>query len=419
MDAVVASLAALSGDEQLKEAAVLLRTHDVEELLNNINPAGSTIAYLYLLPHSQAEPDVVIHRCKRVIAEGDERQIKTVPGEFAAVCNLLLSKLLASQNSISGIRYFVRAIKIIRPSPEHLTPMHPQLLLLCLKNKCYHIAKEILKDVIYDVSPEQTRVTPLDLLLYSYYGGLALVGLKEYQRAIDFFQMGFTAPAVSLSAVMLECYNKYILVSLIHQGKVDPNPPYSTPIFLRHFEAGSHVYREFAEVFGTHDVNRVRQFIETHHEFFLTQKTLGLAKQALTALYKQKIQQHTQTFLTLTLRDMAESVHLSSADEAEHLVLGMVEDGLVQAKINQLDGMVSFQGEGSSTEFSPALVDHLNAQIRETMSLTMKLRSIDESIILSTTTHKKAAHGGGPTRITSKELEEYGGMDTWDPSDTA
>ena len=106
MDAVIASLAALSGDEQLKEAAVLLRTYDVEELLNNINPAGSTIAYLYLLyvtfsrmkrvifaffvliltitmyrPHSQAEPDVVIHRCKRVIAEGDERQIKTVPGE--------------------------------------------------------------------------------------------------------------------------------------------------------------------------------------------------------------------------------------------------------------------------------------------------------------------------------------------------
>jgi hypothetical protein len=60
MDAVVASLAALSGDEQLKEAASLLRTHDVEELLNNINPAGPTIAYLHFLYVPFVDPDMYL-----------------------------------------------------------------------------------------------------------------------------------------------------------------------------------------------------------------------------------------------------------------------------------------------------------------------------------------------------------------------
>lgn len=50
----------------------------------------------------------------------------------------------------------------------------------------------------------------------------------------------------------------------------------------------------------------------------------GLAKQVQQSLYKKIIQRLTQTFLTLSLNDMALRVQLPSVVEAEKLVLTMV-----------------------------------------------------------------------------------------------
>ena len=57
-------------------------------------------------------------------------------------------------------------------------------------------------------------------LLYYYYGGVIYAALKNYERSLYFFEVALTTPSSAISHIMLESYKKYILVSLILQGKV-------------------------------------------------------------------------------------------------------------------------------------------------------------------------------------------------------
>lgn len=58
-------------------------------------------------------------------------------------------------------------------------------------------------------------------LLYYYYGGMIYTAMKNYDRALYFFEVVVTVPAMVVSHIMLEAYKKYILVSLILHGKVN------------------------------------------------------------------------------------------------------------------------------------------------------------------------------------------------------
>jgi COP9 signalosome complex subunit 3 len=53
---------------------------------------------------------------------------------------------------------------------------------------------------------------------------------------------------------------------------------------------------------------------------------LGLVKQLIPSLYKRNIQRLTQTYLTLSLKDIAEAVELEGPKEAELHVLQMVRE---------------------------------------------------------------------------------------------
>jgi COP9 signalosome complex subunit 3 len=57
---------------------------------------------------------------------------------------------------------------------------------------------------------------------------------------------------------------------------------------------------------------------------FFQDNNLGLVKQVLSSMYKRNIQRLTQTYLTLSLEDIASSVQLNTPKEAEMHVLRMV-----------------------------------------------------------------------------------------------
>lgn len=57
-------------------------------------------------------------------------------------------------------------------------------------------------------------------LLYYYYGGMVYTALKKYERALYFFEVCITTPAMAMSHIMLEAYKKFLMVSLIVEGKV-------------------------------------------------------------------------------------------------------------------------------------------------------------------------------------------------------
>jgi COP9 signalosome complex subunit 3 len=115
-------------------------------------------------------------------------------------------------------------------------------------------------------------------------------------------------------------------------------------------------------------------------------------KQVLSSMYKRNIQRLTQTYLTLSLEDIASSVQLKTPKEAEMHVLRMVgvfcpiqsdhiictityfyflpiqiEDGEIHATINQKDGMVSFHEDPEQYK-SCEMVEHIDSSIQRYVS---------------------------------------------------
>lgn len=60
-----------------------------------------------------------------------------------------------------------------------------------------------------------------------------LLKFHLYHTFLTFSRQAITTPAMAVSHIMLEAYKKYILVSLILHGKVQPLPKYTSQIVGR------------------------------------------------------------------------------------------------------------------------------------------------------------------------------------------
>ena len=77
-------------------------------------------------------------------------------------------------------------------------------------------------------------------LLYYYYGGMIYTAVKNYDRAQYFFRVCITTPALAVSHIMLESFKKYILVSLILEGKVSGTVLFCFKKFIN-FQSGIYI----------------------------------------------------------------------------------------------------------------------------------------------------------------------------------
>ncbi|XP_022856053.1 COP9 signalosome complex subunit 3-like, partial [Olea europaea var. sylvestris] len=119
-------------------------------------------------------------------------------------------------------------------------------------------------------------------------------------------------------------------------------PKYTSSVAQRNLKNFSQPYLELVNSYCTGKISELEAFVQANNEKFESDKNLGLVKQVVSSMYKRNIQRLTQTYLTLSLEDIANTVQLNSAKEAEMHVLQMIQDGEIYATINQKDGMVRF-----------------------------------------------------------------------------
>lgn len=226
-----------------------------------------------------------------------------------------------------GIQVLIIAIEKIQLMETQLTPIHADLCQLCLCSKFFKPALKFLEIDITSIaaSEDQTDATTKYFLLYYYYGGMIYTALKDYDRALYYFEVAISTPASAMSHIMLEAYKKYILVSLILRGKQVTIPKYSSQVITRFIKPLSQHYHELCNVYiNNQSPEAVRAVITKHQETFVRDNNMGLVKQVLATLYKKKIQRLTKTFLTLSLSDVASRASLSGPAEAEKYILNMV-----------------------------------------------------------------------------------------------
>ena len=238
------------------------------------------------------------------------------------MCHILKGLLLDFQLPICGMEILCRAIRKIQICDSQLTPIHADLCQLCLISKCFKPALEFLDVDITSISSSSDEDTKY-FLLYFYYGGMIYTALKNYDRALYFFEVCVTTPAMAVSHIMLEAYKKYTIVSLILNGKVVFLPRFTNSA-ARLMKRLSQAYQELATAYATNNCDEVQTIIAKYEELFTRDHNLGLVKQVLGSLYKKNIQRLTNTFLTLSLTDVASRVKLAGPADAEKHILNMV-----------------------------------------------------------------------------------------------
>ena len=123
---------------------------------------------------------------------------------------------------------------------------------------------------------------------------------------------------------MVEAFKKYVLVSLLAQGKYTGLSKQTSGFVQRGVKKCCNPYIEFANAFATHEMEKVVKVATQYEATFRKENNFGLVKQCIQALARSNIQRLTQTYLTLSLADIAKAVNLQSPKEAEQYLFKMV-----------------------------------------------------------------------------------------------
>ncbi|XP_036875513.1 COP9 signalosome complex subunit 3 isoform X4 [Manis javanica] len=284
------------------------------------------LAVLFVKFSMPSVPDfeTLFSQIQLFISTCNGEHIRYATDTFAGLCHQLTNALVERKQPLRGIGILKQAIDKMQMNTNQLTSIHADLCQLCLLAKCFKPALPYLDVDMMDICKENGAYDAKHFLCYYYYGGMIYTGLKNFERALYFYEQAITTPAMAVSHIMLESYKKYILVSLILLGKVQQLPKYTSQI--------------------------VGRFIKT--------------------------------FLTLSLQDMASRVQLSGPQEAEKYVLHMIEDGEIFASINQKDGMVSFHDNPEKYN-NPAMLHNIDQEMLKCIELDERLKAMDQEITVN------------------------------------
>jgi len=422
MDKVIENIRENSQSERaLKDLKIFLSKDDfykssphVEEALATLDPSIHTLGYTYLLAARIGKGDVNRFQglAQNLLLNANASQARMAPAKFQSIAQRFLDHCVEAGQPLRAVKPLYHAVTRLRPNTNTLTPLHSHFLHACILSKSYHMGFNLIEQEIFEVtSGETSGVSIKDVLSYFYFAGLIYIGLKLYKKALASLRVVIVAPANTLSAIMIEAYKKYALVSLIIHGKVAASPRYASVAMTRGAKSIT-AYQDFITTFGKHNSEELHKVATTHTETFIKDKNFGLVKQAIQAQYKQSIQRSTQTYLTLSLEELTQSVNLSSAKDTEKHILKMIENKEIYATINVKDGMISF-GDASEEYDTNDAASSLDGRIQRVISYARRIRHLDDTIsssqqYISKTVSREGKWGGAGSEMDDEGFDGKG-----------
>jgi len=350
------------------EGAIAKNAGSIDKALEELDTKLHTLGYTILLSiKAQQEMEDVtmfISQCQRLFLNCSRDQALLMDSRFYFIANVFSIALTKLGLAIQGILPLKNALAVARPDDNTLTPIHADFLQLCILARCYNAALPVVKSTILSVVRSK-QFTHTFYLRFHYYGGMVFLALKDYPNALHFFDRVVSARAVVLSAIMFEAYKKYILASLLVEGKA---PSAKNSMVLRHLKALTQPYQEFATAYATKSVEDINKCVEANGEHFLKDKNLGLIRQCINTLYNNNIKAYTKTYLTLSLSGIAEGAKIQKIEDVESRLLRMIEKGAIYASVSQKDGIVSFSESQEKYDTSKTL-NYLDSSIKNIIQL--------------------------------------------------
>uniref|UniRef100_A0A2I3HMN1 COP9 signalosome complex subunit 3 N-terminal helical repeats domain-containing protein n=1 Tax=Nomascus leucogenys TaxID=61853 RepID=A0A2I3HMN1_NOMLE len=308
LEQFVNSVRQLSAQGQMTQLCELINKSG-ELLAKNLSHLDTVLGALDVQEHSlgvlavsfvkfsmPSVPDLetLFSQVQLFISTCNGEHIRYATDTFAGLCYQLTNALVERKQPLRGIGILKQAIDKMQMNTNQLTSIRADLCQLCLLAKCFKPALPYLDVDMMDICKENGAYDAKHFFCYYYYGGMIYTGLKNFERALYFYEQAITTPAMAVSHIMLESYKKYILVSLILLGKVQQLPKYTSQIVGRFIKPLSNAYHELAQAYSTNNPLELQNLVNKHSETFTRDNNMGLVKQFLSSLYKKNIQRLTK-----------------------------------------------------------------------------------------------------------------------------
>jgi len=301
---------------------------------NQCSPGSHSLVYLFLLAAKgaavKAPDESFLHLATQFCLSCDPEQVAREPERVSKVCKALADNLTAMA-SVGAAMGAVRPLGLLlqkmtdAAKVPHMTVVHRPYVMVCMLAKCYKEALSILGRQIIDLPTNRAGLEPYDIVVYAYYGGMIYIGMKQYENALKYFNIAFTASTHGPTSCLVEAFKKYLIVSLMVHGKLEALPKWSTRMQTQ-LQLHTPQYVELKDAFESNDAEKLAAKMAEHNEVFTKDNNMGLVKQTLAAMKRQRVKKLTLTYLTLSLADIAEKTGLESQQVAEATVLDMVWD---------------------------------------------------------------------------------------------
>eukprot|EP00088_Acartia_fossae_P036776 TRINITY_DN3797_c0_g1_i1.p1 TRINITY_DN3797_c0_g1~~TRINITY_DN3797_c0_g1_i1.p1 ORF type:complete len:449 (-),score=114.31 TRINITY_DN3797_c0_g1_i1:569-1888(-) len=359
--------------------------------------------------------DQMLQRIDSLFTEISDEQQRFSNGIIVEICQQLSSQLIKNNLSIRGIPVVQRAVAKLQTKPEMLTAAHADLTKLCLKAQCFSAVLPILDIDITKISREEEHFDPCSLLLYYYYGGCIYLAVKQFEKALYFFEVTVTCPTAAVSHVMLEAYKKYLLLNLLVHGDKPKDfvtlPKFTSPIVGKFVKPLCYAYTEIVNAYHLNNVDELRNVIAKYRDIYDNDSNLGLVNQVHKTQVRSNIKRLTKPFVTLSLADVASRVGLQNPAAAEKEIVEMIREGCIHATISQQDGMVSFDANPESYS-NPDVLRLVEGIATRAIQLDKKVEKLTEEIMVSKQYLKRMVNGkeqDDEERLSSNSAVSSGG----------
>mmetsp|Transcript_32092 Transcript_32092/g.39508 ORF Transcript_32092/g.39508 Transcript_32092/m.39508 type:complete len:435 (+) Transcript_32092:208-1512(+) len=338
------------------------------------------------LADSQHDLSKTFDQIQQLFCTGDWSLVDEIPTEFVFLAEKFAEIAVQKHWCMKAVFPLQCAVDTFVKCPNEFTLLHVYFIQVCLTAKHYKRAKVLLENPIFSFSNthskpgKKKRRLAHELMRYFYYGARVYAGLKEYRKALHFCKLSMTVPATALNAVAVEAYKLFVIISLAEHGEVPKLPKYTPNVVQRYSQ--EQTYEGLVKAYKEKDIEEIKNYVSEHESEFAQDGTLGLVKQGIHAFVLRRIHRLTHTYLTFSLEDISKDSELVDTQEAEQLVLEMIEKDEIQASVNQLDGMVKFE-ESIEQNNNNSTLARLDCEIQHIDKLVHQLCIIDDSVAVS------------------------------------
>lgn len=333
----------------------IINTADISNLQaarDPLHPVEHYLAYVATLHATFAvvEPDSPVLSSlfadfRNLVQSTDPKWARAVPERWIGTARHVVRLALDvadTARALSLIQAVRAASDKLCAQPDELVALHADFLALCLHAKCYRVASQWISEHRRFHVDVASGLHATDVHLVYYYSALVLVGRKEFRAALQKCRLALTVPAPSpgpFFAAAINTYKMYILLHLLVAGTSPPPPKFTS------YQSGSlrkavSLYEELAVAYEVMDMAQLQQIIESNRCVFEKQGNLGIVKQLVESLFQKLISRLSNSYVTMTLKDVASKVGLSSEDNVHDVMVQMVDAKRLNASIDERENIV-------------------------------------------------------------------------------